>query len=172
MCLGLIHTCQSCLLVTCHLQGKTSWPYWHKIMMNFNLLATSNISMVWMLPQDEMYWMLQYRIFLSLLVYLIELIELYDYPWGLNCQVSKGKGRSLLKIVSLLDYLLNPPATRDFFDARKENVNLRVIMISYNNKGFILALVLHVHAYKFQFPRTHLFFTPEILQSLCRPQIH
>lgn len=62
---GLIHTCQSCSLVTCHLQGKMFWSYWYRIKMNFNLLAISNTSVVWTPPQDEAYWMLQCRIFFS-----------------------------------------------------------------------------------------------------------
>lgn len=83
---------------------------------------------------------------------------------------AQGKERSLVKIGFLLDYLPNSPATRDFFKARKVNVNLRVIMVSYGTKGFILGLVLHVHIGKFLLPRTHLFFTAEVLlQCLCRP---
>lgn len=71
---------------------------------------------------------------------------------------AQSKVRSLLKLFLYYMICQIPQPQETFFIARKENVILRVIRISYDNKGFILALVLYVHTDKFQFPRTHLFF--------------
>lgn len=113
------------LLVPYLLQGKTFWPYWYRIKMNFNFLAISNTSMVWTPPQDEGYWILQYRIFLSggifnwtnRIIWLPSRSELSGQH--------KVKYEAFLNVFPLLHDLPNPPATRDFFYSKKGKCNFK-----------------------------------------------